>query len=647
MEKILAPTRDWVLRGLAGLAGRPRSERRAMAVAMDAVFCAVAAVFAMYLRMGSWSFEVRPLLWLVACAVCLWFPIAHARRVYSSLLRFAGGRTMMGLALAVGIFAGPMILLFMLVSVPGVPRTMGLLHPLVFLALLCLSRLVLRFALVDVLGVGGTGPRLDRRVAIYGAGRAGQQLAMALRHEQHMQLVAFLDDDRRLDNQLIDGVPVFSRDQHEDVLAELSITEVLLAIPSATRSRRREIVEYLSRKSLAVRSLPSFGNIIEGDVAVSDLKEVQIEDLLGRDAVAPNELLMSKNITGKVVAVTGAGGSIGSELCRQILACRPASVLLVEQSELALYQIERELRTTLESRGVSISLNAELCNVADAASIARVFKRHRPQTVFHAAAYKHVPLVEINPISGLRNNIVGTYNTCVAAEAVGVSHFILISTDKAVRPTNVMGASKRVCELVLQARSSAQKDTNFSMVRFGNVMGSSGSVVPLFKQQISNGGPVTITDRRVTRYFMTIPEAAQLVIQAGAMAKGGEVFVLEMGNPVQIYDLARTMIELCGLSVRTPDRPDGDIEIVEVGLRPGEKLYEELLIGNNPKPSRHDRIIQAEEHFLPWPKLKMQLDKLTINLDRGDDAGALEILRALVPEYEPGATIIDRPSQMA
>jgi FlaA1/EpsC-like NDP-sugar epimerase len=360
---------------------------------------------------------------------------------------------------------------------------------------------------------------------------------------------------------------------------------------------------------------------------------VQIEDLLGRDPITPNELLMGRSIVAKGVMVTGAGGSIGSELCRQIIQFRPRRLILVEQSEYLLYEIERELRQLAAEEGCRVEIVPELADVADRDSVFRIFKRWRPESVYHAAAYKHVPLVEANPIAGLRNNIFSTLYCALAAEAVGVGRFILVSTDKAVRPTNVMGASKRVCELIFQARAHEQQATLFTMVRFGNVLGSSGSVVPLFKSQIAAGGPVTITHRDVTRFFMTIPEASQLVIQAGGMARGGEVFVLDMGQPLHIQDLAETMIRLSGLSVRDATTPDGDIEIVEVGLRPGEKLYEELLIGDNPAATMHPRIMQARETMLPWETLSGSLDDLESFLKRGDAAGALRILRKLVPEY--------------
>jgi len=622
-----------VTRLVLAFAHMPRSRRRWMAIAMDAIIGAVAVWGALFLRTGEPFWGWKPYLTLVITGLSIWFLIALPRKTYMTLLRFAGGRTMMGLGVSVAIMAVPMTLLFMIVSVPGIPRTMGLLFPVIFLSLLCLSRLLIRFALVDILAGGRPSIGTHRRVAIYGAGRAGQQLAMGLRHESQLKVVAFIDDDARLNEQLLDGIPVFVASKIENIIDDLGIQEILLAIPSATRTRRREIVESLSTHNVAVRTLPSVGHIVEGRVAISDLRDVQIEELLGRDPVPPNELLMSRNIAGRVVMVTGAGGSIGSELCRQIISCRPSRLVLVEQTEFALYQIDRELTEAVKRMGHPTKIVPELCDVADRASIGRVLKRYRPQTLFHAAAYKHVPLVESNPVAGLRNNVMGTLNTVLAAEETGVGHFILISTDKAVRPTNVMGASKRICELILQARAAENGGCNLSMVRFGNVLGSSGSVVPLFKQQIASGGPVTVTDKRVTRYFMTIPEAAQLVIQAGSMARGGEVFMLEMGLPVRIYDLAATMSRLSGLSERTAENPDGDIELREIGLRPGEKLYEELLLGNNPRPTKHERIVMAEEVFLPWTELEKHLLELAKLLDDGDSLGAKVLMEKLVPEY--------------
>lgn len=630
-ERAMAQAVHW----LAWLADLPRRRRQQVAIMMDAVLCVVAVWIALSLRVGEWNLFTRPVFILSAVAIILWFPIALRWGIYLSIIRFSGGRTMMGLAVASALFAIPMVLIFMVVGIAGVPRTMGLLHPIIFLALLSVSRLTIRFALVDILHRANGGREL-RRVLIYGAGRAGQQLSLSLRHEPHVQVLGYIDDDVRLNGQRLDGIPIYSSDRLAWAIRTLMIDEVLIGLPRISRARRREIIDALQNFQVQVRVLPSLSRIMDGEVSINDLRAVQIEDLLGRDPVAPNALLMGRNIVGKTVLVSGAGGSIGSELCRQILSFRPHRLILVDQSEYALYAIDDELTAAAaQIDGPAIAIVPELGNVADRDSISRIYSRWRPDTVFHAAAYKHVPLVETNPVAGMRNNIFGTLFSCLAAEEVGVATFILISTDKAVRPTNIMGASKRVCELILQARSAKRRSTVFTMVRFGNVLGSSGSVVPRFMAQIRAGGPVTLTHRDVTRYFMTIPEAAQLVIQAGAMAKGGEVFVLDMGQPVRIRDLAASMIRLSGLSVRDDTHPDGDIEIREIGMRPGEKLYEELLIGEDPQSTMHERIIRASETMLDWDDLERALDGLAGHLARGEADEALQILRALVPEYAP------------
>lgn len=636
--------RGWRERGMAAvvsllsrIADMPRVSRQWAAAVVDAVLCVLAVWIALSLRVGEWQLFTLSAGNLALVALALWFPIAWQCGIYLSIIRFAGGRTMMGLAVAVAIFAVPMVAIFMLLGIPGVPRTMGLLHPIIFLSLLCISRLAIRFALVDILHRARIEADL-RRVLIYGAGRAGQQLSLALRNEPHVQVLGYIDDDSRLNGQRLNGVPVHVPAALATVIAAHGIDEVLIALPAISRARRREIVELLQRFPVRVRVLPTVAKIIDGEVSISDLRDVQIEDLLGRDPVAPNELLLSRTIAGKTVLVTGAGGSIGSELCRQILACRPRRLILAEQSEFALYAIEDELNATARDLGLAgILLVPVLANVADRSTCDRLMRRWQPDTVFHAAAYKHVPLVEANPIAGLRNNVFGTLHCALAAEAAGVSHFILVSTDKAVRPTNVMGASKRICELILQARAQQQTGTIFTMVRFGNVLGSSGSVVPRFTAQIRAGGPVTLTHRDITRYFMTIPEAAQLVIQAGAMAQGGEVFVLDMGQPVRIYDLATSMIRLSGLSVRSEENPDGDIEIREIGLRPGEKLYEELLIGESPQRTIHERIVRAHETMFVWREIEEQLGRMAHALSEGDADRAIAVLRKLVPEYAPPA----------
>jgi FlaA1/EpsC-like NDP-sugar epimerase len=632
-------TIDYIIPFFARLSKIPRPIRQLIVASIDAVLCVLAVWVAFSLRLGEFYAIDRPMLLVIGCSLALWFPIAMWFGVYRSIARFSGGRTMVGLGTAVIVYAIPMSVLFLANGFPGIPRTVALIQPIIFLALLAIHRLTIRFVLIDL--VGGHGAEgAHRVVAIYGAGSAGQQLAVSLRHEPLVRVAAFIDDDMRLAGQKLDGVSVYHSATLDMLLNDDFVDEVLLALPSATRSRRKAIIESLQNYPVTVRFLPSVGNVIEGKVSISDLREVSIDDLLGRDPVRPNELLLGRTVAGKRVMVTGAGGSIGSELCRQILQSRPAELYLLERSEYALYDIDMELEALAAAQDLTIRIVPILADVTENNAMQRIFSHWRPDTVFHAAAYKHVPLVEGNPIAGLRNNIFGTLNACLAAEAVGVKNFVLISTDKAVRPTNVMGASKRVCELILQARAkiraAAPDRTILTMVRFGNVLGSSGSVVPRFQQQIRDGGPVTLTHRDVTRYFMTIPEASQLVIQAGAMAKGGEVFVLDMGEPVRIADLARSMIQLSGMAVRDAENPEGDIEIREVGLRRGEKLYEELLIGDNPEPTIHERIMKANEVMMPWDELETLLEQMKATLIEGDTSGSIALLHKLVPGYRRG-----------
>ncbi|AJR26936.1 capsule biosynthesis protein CapD (plasmid) [Sphingobium sp. YBL2] len=630
-----------ILDALEAFTSLPRSARRWLVFCLDGVLCFGAAWIALALRLGEWPDDISSLLTLAGTALLFWAPLAWRMGIYRNLIRFSGARASGRLFYACALLSAPLTIIFGWVQVSGVPRTTSLLHPMIFFLLMLFLRLSMRFVVSDLLHLARGNGEERRRLLIYGAGRGGQQLANSLRQEPHLVLVGYVDDDPRLSEQQLDGFTVWHSSLLDRILEERQVDEVLLAIPSALRGRRREIVTALQMRKIRVRMLPGIGQLIDGHVTVSDLRDVQVEDLLGRDPVAPNEMLMGRSLLSKNVLVTGAGGSIGSELCRQIIRSHPRRLILVEQSEYFLYAIERELRQLASQEGHDVEIVPELADVADRDSVFRIFRRWQPESVYHAAAYKHVPLVESNPIAGLRNNIFSTLHCALAAEAVGVKRFILVSTDKAVRPTNVMGASKRVCELILQARAQEQKNTLFTMVRFGNVLGSSGSVVPLFKAQIASGGPVTITHRDVTRYFMTIPEAALLVIQAGGMALGGEVFVLDMGQPVRILDLAETMVRLSGLSVRDKMTPDGDIEIVEVGLRPGEKLYEELLIGDDPAPTAHSRIMQARENMLAWTSLSADLDRLGGFLSHGGSSGALAVLRELVPEYHSPTVMKD------
>jgi FlaA1/EpsC-like NDP-sugar epimerase len=620
----------------------PRIIKRLLVFGTDALLSVAAVWFAFSLRLGEWQLWSVPIAKLMLVVFLIWPPIFIFMGVYRSIFRFAGSGTMIDLAKATCFAGGIIATIFTVFTVSGVPRTIGVLYPILFFMLLAISRIVARYILFDLLGQRDFGGAM-KNVLIYGAGSAGQQLALSMRHYPGMQLRGFIDDDKRLNGQKLDGHRVYFSGNLENLVVKRGITDILLALPSISRARRKKIVGDLQRFRLHVQTLPQVQDIVDGKVTIGDLQEIEIDDLLGRDAVAPNELLMGRTVAGKTVVVTGAGGSIGSELCRQIMAIGPKKLVLVEMTEHALYAIDHELRERVAagSAKAGIEIVAELSNTASRRSVRSLFLKYQPDTVFHAAAYKHVPLVEHNPISGIGNNIFSALNMALEARANNILHFILISTDKAVRPTNIMGASKRVCELVLQAlAASVAKSggkTRFSMVRFGNVLGSSGSVVPRFKEQIEKGGPVTLTHRKITRYFMTIPEAAQLVIQAGAMAQGGEVFVLDMGKSVKIYDLARTMIRLSGLTVRDAENPDGDIAIQEIGLRPGEKLFEELLIGENPKATKHKRIMQAREKFIEWQTLEPMLETMRDHVSAGDREAALSLLRKLVPEYQPAA----------
>jgi FlaA1/EpsC-like NDP-sugar epimerase len=494
-------------------------------------------------------------------------------------------------------------------------------------------------------------------VLIYGAGSAGRQLALGLSSNKEMLVRGFIDDDPQLQGRTVNGMSVYSNKELLHLIRRLDITDVLLAIPSASQERRSEIITSLSGCGIRVRTLPGLMDIASGRVRVQDLHDLDMTDLLGRAVVPPDTEMLEKNIRNMVVLVTGAGGSIGSELCRQIIKFSPKSLILIDISEHALYLIYEELKNILiEQKNALLSTASQesipspsvdlpiklvpcLASVRDSDLLLNIFRAHQPDIIFHAAAYKHVPLVEQNVAEGIRNNVFGTFTCAQASLECGVPHFILVSTDKAVRPTNVMGASKRIAEMILQAMTEiAMKSglpTNFSMVRFGNVLGSSGSVAPLFSSQISAGGPITLTHTEVTRYFMTIPEAAQLVIQASAMATGGDVFVLDMGEPVRIYDLATKMVYLSGLLVKDAAHPHGDIEIRVTGLRPGEKLYEELLIGNNPCPTDHPKIMKAHEEFLPWENLQAELERLNIGLDTSDEELIFNMLKKLVPGYVP------------
>lgn len=639
-----------ILKVIRRTAELPRGVRAALVAFVDVVACAATAILAFWLRFGEWRLYPPAVAIFIVIATSTWLTIAIATRVYRSLVRFSGRETIRQLAVRCGMMAIILGVILVPLRVQGIPRTLAVLHPLIFAMALAGIRLGLSSLLLTAL-YGGPVRQKRKRVLIYGAGSAGEQLATSVRHDPQIRVIGFVDENPVLSHRSLEGKPIWHTDELEQILALEDVDEVFLALSTASRSTRRQIIERLRSRAplVRVRMLPSVSEIAFEKVSINDLRDVQIEELLGRDEVAPDPRLMGRNITGKSVMVTGAGGSIGSELCRQIILQRPRTLVLVEQSEHALYLIDSELAELKHREGLDVEIAAELVDVGHGAECTRVFHDWRPNTLFHAAAYKHVPLIESNPLQGLRNNVFGTLNVCLAAEEAGTETFILVSTDKAVRPSSVMGASKRVCELIIQARAQAQQALTYSGVRFGNVLGSSGSVVPLFRRQIEKGGPVTITHADVTRYFMTIPEASQLVIQAGAMSEGGDIFLLDMGEPVRVRDLARAMVELSGLSVRDEANPDGDIEIVEIGLRPGEKLFEELLIEENALPTPHSRIVKAREMMIDWLHLKQRLNELSEAIEHSDQDRAMSLLCLLVPGYRPRARLArdQAPAQSA
>lgn len=636
------------------LINQPRRVKQLVVLFVDAMM-GIAAVWAAYsLRLDALHWPHSPHQWWpYLFAPLLAAPIFWCNGLYRAVFRYSGMAAMRALVIAVSLYAVLFFGLLVLMAWPDVPRSIGLLQPLILMLLVGGSRAAARQWLSGL----SAGQRRDMpvsRLLIYGAGAAGVQIANAIATSHEFKLLGFIDDNPTLQGLTINHVPVYATADLPRLVRKYEITDLLLALPAITRTRRNEILNDLQPLPVHVRSLPGLTDLAHGRVALSDIKDLDVEDLLGRDAVPPDRALLARSLAGKVVLVTGAAGSIGSELCRQILHELPARLILVEHSEFGLYSIQQELEPFCQrfsaDSGSAIELVALLANVRDYSRMLEIFRTYKPHSVYHAAAYKHVPLVELNPAEGIANNVLGTLTAARVAIETGVSHFVLVSTDKAVRPTNVMGASKRLAELVLQALSAApmlnfnadgnqpvNNRTRFAMVRFGNVLGSSGSVVPLFRRQIEAGGPITLTHTDVTRYFMTIPEAAQLVLQAGAMAEGGEVYVLDMGQPVKIIDLARRMVKLSGLTVRDENRPDGDIAIEVTGLRPGEKLYEELLIGDNPMATIHPRILKAREDFVPWTEFRSDLERLQRAVVTDDTTTLRSVLLKHVSGFIPDA----------
>ena len=649
----------------ARLVRLPRRQKRLIQVAADVVLVWLALWLAFFLRLGNPDF-VEPLgghAWLFGIAPLIAIPFFVRFGMYRAVMRYFGNDALMAIVKAVTLSALLLALaVYWRTEVPkSIPRSMVFNYWWLSLLMIGGLRLVMRqyfmgdwFSPESLTKFRGRDAGLPK-VAVYGAGAAGNQLVASLRLGRAMRPVAFIDDDSNLYNRSIAGLRVYSPKHIQQMIDETGADEILLALPSVTRGRRREVLERLEHFPLHVRSVPGFMDLASGKVKVEDIQEVDIADLLGREAVPPQQALFERCIRGQVVMVTGAGGSIGSELCRQILSSQPQTLLLFEHSEFNLYSIHIELERTIERAALPVRLVPILGSIRNPERLLDVMRTWQVETIYHAAAYKHVPMVEHNVAEGVLNNVLGTLNTAQAAVQAGVANFVLISTDKAVRPTNVMGSTKRVAEMVLQALSREAapvlfgsddavhhvNKTRFTMVRFGNVLGSSGSVIPRFYQQIRSGGPVTVTHPKITRYFMTIPEAAQLVIQAGSMGQGGDVFVLDMGQPVRIAELAEKLIHLSGMSIRSEKCPHGDIAIEYTGLRPGEKLYEELLIGDNVSPTEHPMIMTANEEFLSWDQLKGLLSRLMAAVDEDDYPQVRQLLREVVSGYKPEGEIVD------
>ena len=608
----------------------PHWLKRLVVMALDVLLALAATWIGFSLRYEVWHWPSGQQWWVYGLTPLLAIPIFIKFGLYRAIFRYTGQAALQATTRAVVLYGAVLLGILLWQRWLMVPRTLGVLQPLIFLLLVGASRVVARFWLLE------TGPGrapVAGRLLIYGAGAAGVQTASALAVSGQYVLLGFIDDDRDKIGRSVNGSPVYGPAKVAELVTQQAVSEILLALPAVSRERRNQILASLQHLPVHIRTLPALSDLASGRVTVQDIRELDVEDLLARAPVPPDAALLASQLAGQVVLVSGAGGSIGAELTRQILLCRPRLLLLLDHNEFGLYNIHQELLALCAKGQLTTELLPLLGSVANLPRLHAIFSGYRPTTVYHAAAYKHVPMVEDNPGEGILNNVFGTLNMAQAAKQHGARRFVLVSTDKAVRPTNVMGASKRLAEMVLQAYAQQAADTCFTMVRFGNVLGSSGSVVPLFRRQIAEGGPITLTHPDVTRYFMTIPEAAQLVLQAGAMAVGGDVFVLDMGQPIKIIDLARRMVQLSGLTLCDPDHPDGDIAIEVTGLRPGEKLYEELLIGDNPEPTGHPRIMKAHEPFLPWDALTPALAVLLAAAQAGDTAAIKAFLLAHVHGY--------------
>lgn len=619
-----------------GVLSLPRIVKQIIAIICDLSLCFICVEIAFYLRLDQAAPFKEPVIKAMSISILLALPIFWLTGLYRTIFRYSGFSIIFSVSFAITIYGLLYFCVFSLYQIEGVPRSIGILQPMLLFLGVVSSRLFVKFI---------SGQSNDRKkkflknTLIYGAGNDGRQIASSLENSFEYKVLGFLDDDDRLTGHVLQNYKIYHPKELETLIRSKDIDLILLALPSISRLKRKKILETFSSYKLIVQTLPSVSDIIHGRVTISDIKELDITNILDREIIPAKKELLIKNINSKVVLVTGAGGSIGSEICRQIVKVKPKNLVLCELSEFALYKIYEELKT-INSKLKIVPL---LCNTQNINKINEILKTFKVDTVYHAAAYKHVSIVEANICEGVENNVFGTYNIAKACVEYGVSDFVLISTDKAVRPTNIMGASKRLAELCVQGIYHQYKNQkiNMSIVRFGNVLNSSGSIIPKFKQQIKQGGPITLTDPNVTRYFMTIPEAAQLVIQAGAMSKNCDVFTLDMGKPLKIKDLIYRLTQLSGLSIKDEKNPEGDIEIEVTGLRTGEKLFEELLLGDNPQPTNHEKINKAEDPYIPLIELEKDLTVLRSNLRNNEVAEVKLLLEKVLSSYKSTYKIVD------
>ena len=622
---------------LSNILSLHRYSKRIIAITIDLVLCIISTWLAYALRLEEFILLKDLNLFSILISLILVLPIFWWFGLYRTIFRYTSLSIFFTILAATSFYGLIYFFIIGIYSIQEVPRSIGVLQPMILFFGIIISRIGFKFLLITSTFLNNSS--IKKNILIYGAGESGRQLAIALENSLEFKVVGFVDDDKDLHRQVLLGKIIYSPKNLKKIIKSKNISLVFLALSIVSRNRRNQIIKHLNQFKLIVKTLPSISEIVDGKITLSNIRDFNVEDLLNREEVKPNIELLHKNISSKIVLVTGAGGSIGSELSKQISRLKPKKLLLLELNEFALYKISEDLKNINNE----LKIIPLLANVQNSTSLDRIFKTFKIDTIYHAAAYKHVPLVEENICEGVKNNVIGTYLIAQFAIKYEASNFVLISSDKAVRATNIMGASKRLSEICVQSLYDANKDkiTKFSIVRFGNVLQSSGSVIPKFTQQIKQGGPVTLTHINVTRYFMTMTEASQLVIQAGAMSEGCEVFVLDMGESIKIKDLVENMIKLSGLTIKNDQNIDGDIEIKIIGLRPGEKLYEELLLGDNPKKTNHQKIKKAQDPFLPIETLKINLDKLIIVLDENKADEVKNYLKKLVQSYQSNSEIVD------